>query len=387
MQLPVKQLVDQTNAGFIKAFSYSPSLVVQAPGRVNLLGEHTDYNDGFVLPCAINYHTIIAGRPRTDDQINVVALDYDNQTDVYDLSKPIEPHPEYDWANYVRGVVQLLQARGLPIRGTDLAVCGNIPQGAGVSSSAALEVAVGQIFKALYQLPLSQQDLALIGQQAENEFVGCQCGIMDQLIVAKGEADHALLIDCRSLETSAVAIPNNLAVLIINSNVKRRLVDGEYNVRREQCEAASRAFGVHALRDVSLAQFERQVMELNPIVARRAKHVITENERTQLAYQALARNDLAAMGKLMRDSHASMRDDFEITVEPIDYLADLVNEVLGDEGGARMTGGGFGGCVVALAPEHRVDDVREAVTKHYRVQTGYVEDIYVCHASNGAGVA
>lgn len=386
MQLPIETLVGQTKDGFRAVFSSEPKFVAQAPGRVNLLGEHTDYNDGFALPCAIDYYTIVAGTPRSDGRVRVVALDYDNQTDTFDLAKPITKHPNYDWANYIRGVVKTISDKGLDIGGADLAVCGNIPQGAGVSSSAALEVVIGQTFTAMYDLALSQQDLALIGQQAENDFVGCQCGIMDQLIVAKGEADHALLIDCRSLQTAAVAIPDNLAVLIINSHVKRRLVDGEYNVRREQCEAASKAFKVSALRDVSLAQFEEHQFQLDDVVARRAKHVITENARALQAFEALANSDMAKMGELMRESHVSMRDDFEITVSPIDYLADLVNNVLGNDGGARMTGGGFGGCVVALTPEVRVAEVCDEISAHYQAHTGYKEAVYVCHASPGAGV-
>jgi galactokinase len=311
-------------------------------------------------------------------------MNYDGETDSFSVNSQIEQHPDFAWANYVRGVLDSLQYNGLVFSGADLAILGNIPQGAGLSSSASLEVAVGQAFNALYDLALSQQDLALIGQQAENEFVGCQCGIMDQLIVAKGQAGHALLIDCRSLETSTVAVPAGVNIMIVNSNIQRRLLDGEYNARRQQCEAASLSLGARALRDVSLSQFNEKLTTLNPVVARRAKHVISENDRTEFAYQALANNDIPTMGKLMRESHASMRDDFEITVEPIDYLFDLVNELVGEHGGARMTGGGFGGCVVALLPEHLLEEVSAEILARYKSPNGTAASIYCCQAADGA---
>ncbi|MCV6604851.1 MAG: galactokinase, partial [Porticoccaceae bacterium] len=272
---------------FANTFGYPHQLLAYAPGRVNLIGEHTDYNDGFVLPCAINYGTVVAAAKRDDRRVRVVSIDYGNQLDEFDLDAEITHHPDYLWANYIRGVVKCLQQRGCEFGGVDLAVTGNVPQGAGLSSSAALEVVIGQAFKGLYDLPISQAEIALNGQQAENEFVGCSCGIMDQLISAEGEAGHALLIDCRSLQTRAVSMPDNVTLLIINSNVKRGLVDSEYNIRREQCEAAARALGVTALRDISLTDFAPQESLLAPVVAKRARHVISENERTEQAVDAL----------------------------------------------------------------------------------------------------
>lgn len=376
---------DHTQALFAQHFGYAPALTVQAPGRVNLIGEHTDYNDGFVLPCAINYQTVISCSRRDDRQIRVLAADYDNQQDLFSLDAPIVSHANLRWADYVRGVIKHLQLRDAHFGGADLVIAGNVPQGAGLSSSASLEVAVGQAMQALYQLPLDGVALALNGQEAENQFVGCNCGIMDQLISALGKQDHALLIDCRSLATRAVPMPKNVAVVIINSNVKRGLVDSEYNTRRQQCEEAARFFGVKALRDVSPDLFFPIQHELDPIVAKRARHVISENERTLAAADALAAGDLKLMGKLMAESHASMRDDFEITVPPIDTLVEIVKHTIGDRGGVRMTGGGFGGCIVALMPSELVEAVRSAVALEYPLRTnGLQETFYVCQASQGA---
>ena len=371
---------------FADKFGYPATITIKAPGRVNLIGEHTDYNDGFVLPCAIDYETVIACAQRNDRQIRVIAADYDNEEDSFSLDEPILHSDAHPWANYVRGVVKHLMLRNKDFSGADMVISGNVPQGAGLSSSASLEVAVGQALKSLYDLPLDGVALALNGQEAENQFVGCNCGIMDQLISALGKENHSLLIDCRSLETRAVSMPKNAAVVIINSNVKRGLVDSEYNARREQCEVAARFFGVKALRDVDPALFFSIEYELDPVVSRRARHVITENDRTLAAADALASGDLKRMGELMAESHASMRDDFEITVPQIDKLVEIVKEVIGDKGGVRMTGGGFGGCIVALVPQDMVEKVRHAVEEQYQAHSGLKETFYVCTASQGAGV-
>ncbi|CAE1143631.1 MAG: galactokinase [Serratia rubidaea] len=380
------RLQELTQSVFTQHFGYAPTLTVQAPGRVNLIGEHTDYNDGFVLPCAIDYQTVISIAKRDDRQIRVLAADYDHQVDQFALDQPIVPHEQLQWANYVRGVVKHLQQRNGKFGGADLVISGNVPQGAGLSSSASLEVAVGQALQTLYQLPLDGVALALNGQEAENQFVGCNCGIMDQLISALGQPDHALLIDCRSLATRAVPLPDDVAVVIINSNVKRGLVDSEYNTRRQQCEQAAGFFGVKALRDVSQQQFNAREHEMDPLVAKRARHIISENARTLAAAEALASGDLARMGQLMAESHASMRDDFEITVPPIDALVEIVKAAIGEHGGVRMTGGGFGGCIVALMPQRLVEPVRAAVQREYPLRAnGLQETFYVCTASAGAG--
>lgn len=379
-------LQQKVTDAFIQSFGDQPEIYVQAPGRVNIIGEHTDYNDGFVLPCAIDYQTITAAKKRHDQLVRIVAADYDNDVDEFSLNSEIQFLPEKMWANYVRGVVKFLLARGYQFSGCDIAVSGNVPQGAGLSSSASLEVVIGQTIKALYQLDISQQEIALNGQQAENQFVGCNCGIMDQLISACGDEGHALLIDCRSLELAPISIPDDLVVMIINSNKKRGLVDSEYNIRRQQCESAAQQFGVKALRDVTMAQFEQKQHELPPLVAKRAKHVISENDRTLAAAKALTENNLPQLSVLMEQSHISMRDDFEITVREIDTLVDIVKSVLGERGGVRMTGGGFGGCIVALMKQQLVESVVKAVEQQYSALTGLTADIYVCQPSDGAGV-
>ncbi|MGV6989752.1 galactokinase [Testudinibacter sp. P80/BLE/0925] len=383
----------QAQKEFIEQFEYQPELLVYAPGRVNIIGEHTDYNDGFVMPCAIDYGTAISGAKREDNIFRVYAADL-RQWDEFDLSRPIEPHlqadGEYKWTGYVRGVVKYIQEKCPEFKtGADLAISGNVPLSSGLSSSAALEVATGKFCQVLGGLALSHVDIALIGQKAENRFVGCQCGNMDQLISALGQKDHLLKIDCRSLETEAVPVPQGVAVMIVNSNVKHDLVAGEYNSRRQQCEQAAAFFGVKALRDVSIAQFkalEEELTALDPIVAKRARHIVTENQRVLDAAAALKNGDLQQLGVLMGQSHDSMRDDFEITVPEVDYLVELAQQVIGNSGGARMTGGGFGGCIVALAPEDKIDAVRRQIAGHYHKRTGLKETFYVCHASAGVSV-
>ncbi|MFL1801978.1 galactokinase [Plesiomonas shigelloides] len=382
----MSELIDNVKNAFKATLGYAPTHIVQAPGRVNLIGEHTDYNDGFVLPCAINYQTVVAAAKRDDNIVRVISVDYGNAQDEFDLTQEIAFQHDKMWANYIRGVVKCLLARGFQFTGADIAVSGNVPQGAGLSSSAALEVVIGQTFKVLFNLEISQAEIALNGQQAENEFVGCNCGIMDQMISAEGSQQHAMLLDCRSLETTSVSMPKELAVVIINSNKKRGLVDSEYNTRREQCEAVAAIFGVKALRDVTLEQFNQKSHELDPLLRKRARHVITENYRTLDAAQALSQHDMQRMARLMAESHASMRDDFEITVSEIDTLVAMVKEVIGERGGVRMTGGGFGGCVVALVPHDLVASVQAVVDANYEAQTGLKAAIYVCQAMDGAGL-
>ncbi len=374
---------------FEKYFGNAPAHLVQAPGRVNLIGEHTDYNDGFVFPCAINYQTVVAAQKRTDDVVRVIAVDFDEASDEFVISENIEQSDKL-WANYIRGVVQFLRQRavmgGYEFSGADLVVSGNVPLGAGLSSSAALEVVIGQTFKELYNLNISQAEIALNGQQAENEYVGCNCGIMDQLISAKGEAGKALLIDCRDLSTQAFSIPDSLAVMIINSNKKRGLVDSEYNTRREQCENAAKQLGVKALRDATLTDLQQSTIALDSDTFKRAKHVITENERTLAMADALKNSNIAKISQLMRESHHSMRDDFEITVSEIDFLVETIDKALGDTGGVRMTGGGFGGCVVALVPHDKVEEIQQLIADTYQAKTGLKESIYLCQPCAGAGL-
>lgn len=370
---------------FEQKYAKKPELTVYAPGRVNIIGEHTDYNDGFVMPCAINYGTAVSGTKRDDGVFNVYAADLD-KSDSFSLQQEI-CRSEHKWKNYVRGVVHFIQQRCPEFRqGADLVISGNVPLSSGLSSSASLEVAVGKFCQQLGNLPLTHTEIALIGQKAENQFVGANCGNMDQLISALGQEDHLLMIDCRSLETKATPVPHNVAVMIVNSNVKHDLVTGEYNTRRQQCEAAAKFFGVKALRDVSIQQFREKEAELTALdeeTAKRARHIVTENQRVLEAVEALNQGNIPRLGELMGQSHSSMRDDFEITVPEIDYLVELAQSAIGSEGGARMTGGGFGGCIVAIAPVEKVEAVRQIIADNYEKRTGIKETFYVCTASAG----
>ena len=378
--------IERASLGFKTHFGAEPQYFFQAPGRVNLIAEHTDYNDGFVLPTAIDAATVVAASPREDGLIRVIAADLDEQESVFELGVQIPSDKHVLWSNYVRGVAQIMCARGYQIRGADLVIAGNVPQGVGLSSSASLEMAVGTALAHMSGLSISPTDLALIGQEAENEYVGCKCGIMDQLISAAGEEGHALLIDCRSLTTHAVSMPDNAAVVIIDSGVERQLVGSEYNERRSQCEEASRLLGVSALRDATLEDVEANQDVWDSVIYRRARHVVTENQRTQEAASALLEGNLARLSTLMADSHASLRDDFEVTVPAIDTLVEIVGDVIGERGGVRMTGGGFGGCVVALVPSELVSAVEEAVNTSYTKKTGNRSQIFVCLPSAGAGL-
>ena len=378
------ELQARLEAAFHRAHGHAPTHVLRAPGRVNLIGEHTDYNDGFVLPCAIDFETRVAASPRADRCLHVVAADLGDARDLFALDEPITPRADAPWADYVRGVVAMLQLQGLPVPGAHLAIAGNVPQGAGLSSSAALEVAVLQALNHLGGLGLDATTVARLAQRAENDFVGCRCGIMDQLVSARGQDGHALLIDCRTLQATPVPLPPGLAVMIVHSRVARGLVDSAYNERREQCEAAAAFFGLPALRDVGPDALQAAQGHLPPVVWRRARHVVTENQRTQDAAAALAGGDLVTLGRLMAESHASMRDDFQITVPAIDHLVAVLQQAIGPAGGARMTGGGFGGCVVALMPRHRVAVATQAVARHYRAPGGEPARVWVCQAQRGA---
>ena len=377
-------LQNMVKTTFQREFGADATQLFSAPGRVNLIGEHTDYNDGFVLPCAIQFETVLASRlVPGSSQIEIFAADY-QQLHVIDLTETVQPVTTPRWANYVRGVVAGLQQRGLALPGCQLVVGGNVPQGAGLSSSASLEMVLGLGLSTLAGAPLSPRDNALNGQQAEHQFAGCQCGIMDQLVSAAGLAGQALLLDCRSLDYQTVPMPASLQVLIIHSNVKRGLVDSAYNERRQQCEAAASFFGVKALRDVTLAQLEAAKSQLDPLIYARARHVISENNRTEAAAVALKNGDIQTLSALMAQSHQSMRDDFAITVPAIDFLVAEVAAMCGERGGVRMTGGGFGGCVVALLPADLVEPVCQHLSKVYPAAHQLEPTFYLCQASAGA---
>jgi galactokinase len=340
-------LKERALSAFAEAYGEGEPRLFAASGRVNLIGEHTDYNDGFVLPMPIGRATIVAARPIAAARIEVFAANL-GERDAFDIDRPIE-HSQSSWANYVRGVAVAMLDEGLSLGGTQLAIFGDLPLGSGLSSSASLEIAVGRALAALSGLNIPPRRLALIARAAENDFAGCPSGIMDQLVVAEGESGAALLIDCRSLQTQTVALPADVDVLIVESGERHVNVGGGYVERREQCEAAARALGATALRDVEPDQLQAAQAALDPILFRRARHVVTENHRVLQAVAALRAGDLHALGALLVQSHASMRDDFEITTPRIDAVADFLNERLASEGGgARMTGGGFGGCVIAV---------------------------------------
>ncbi|ACE83077.1 galactokinase [Cellvibrio japonicus] len=374
----------QINQWFTQAFGNAPLAVVKAPGRVNLIGEHTDYNQGFVLPAAINYYTAIALSPEDHRQITIVAHNFEGERVQIDLDQPMVKDPSTSWPNYVRGVIQQLQQQGFQLAGGKLYIAGDVPAGAGLSSSASLEMALVRALLRLSGESIEPTQAALLGQAAENHFVGCNCGIMDQLISACGQASSALLIDCRDLSTRAVPIPADWELLIVHSGVKRGLVDSEYNQRRHQCEAAAAFFGKTSLRDLNLEELLAAEGQLDDLSFRRARHVLTENQRTLLAADALKRADMLSLAKAMAESHASMRDDFNITTPAIDKLVAILTNAAAGEGGARMTGGGFGGCVVAIAPKQVIPRLMAAVEREYQAATGCEPTLIPARASEGA---
>jgi galactokinase len=378
-------LQQKVTAAFTERFGSPPPLLVQAPGRVNLIGEHTDYNDGFVLPMAIDRGIWLALRPQEDDQVAVHSLDF-GETAVFHLTNL--QNSNSGWSEYLKGVAWALQENGYALRGWEGVMAGNVPKGAGLSSSAALELATARAFQQVAGFDWDAAQMAKLSQRAENKWVGVNCGIMDQMISAAGQAGHALLIDCRSLETKAVPLPPALdgsgtAVVILDTTTRRGLVDSAYNERREQCEAAANYFGVPALRDVSIGEFLAEADSLEPLTRRRAKHVITENLRTLNAAKAMQNADAALLGQLMNESHTSLRDDFEVTNDALNIIVAIAQAQDGCFG-ARMTGAGFGGCAVALVHEAKVAGFVTAVSNQYQQQANLAPKIYVCQPSDGA---
>lgn len=367
---------------FEAMFGAAPALVARAPGRVNLIGEHTDYNDGFVLPCAISVESRVAAAPRRDGRIRVIACDFGGAMAEWPLDAAYAADPAQPWADYIRGMTATMAARGHALTGADIAVSGTVPKGAGLSSSASLMVGIGRALAGLAGITIAPAEIARMAQAGECDHVGMRCGIMDQLASAAGVAHHALMIDCRSLDVRPVAMPEDVQILIVHSGVARGLVEGAYNERRAQCEAAAAAVGVAALRDADMAMLESA--RLDPLTLARARHVVSENARVLAAAEALAAGDLVATGELMAASHASMRDDFQITVPKLDALAAELQALIGPEGGARMTGGGFGGAVVALCRADRADAVLAGLT--YRKPDGGAPLVLRETACDGAGL-
>jgi galactokinase len=372
-------LVLTVRESFIKQFGYEPTYTVRAPGRVNLIGEHTDYNDGFVLPMAIDRAVYIALRPRQDKQVRIYSLDFDawGEFDLRKLQK------EKGWLEYLKGMAWALQEEGHTLQGWEGVLTGDVPRGSGLSSSAALEMATARAFHQVSNFPWESAKIALLGQKTENQWVGANTGIMDQMISASGQKGYALLIDCRSLETEAVPLPTGTVAVIMDTMTRHSHTESGYNERRAECEEAAKFFGVKALRDVTLEQFNANAEGLSEVVRRRAKHVITENDRTLRAAQAMKQGDAVLLGQLMNESGDSLRHDFEVTNDALDMMVDSARAETGCYG-ARMTGGGFGGCAVALVDAKHAETFAKNVTKSYQTKSGKEPQIYVCEPSAGA---
>lgn len=368
---------------FVKTFGTKPDMLFSAPARVNLIGEHTDYNDGFVLPVAINFHTVIAVKVRKDQQFRAISDAYGDIRQ-WQFGEEGDSQADDEWVNYLKGFSGAIAKTGLSVKGLDLAVVGNVPAKAGLAASASLEIAFGTAVNDTSQLHLSPLAVAQLAQRSENNYLGYGCGIMDQLTSAIAEEESALLIDCMDLECQPVKIPDDLSLMLINSGLPSVLQSDEFNLRRQQCEQVAQHFGLDSLRDLRLAQLTAAKDELDPVAYRRAHHVVTENTRTQQAARALARGDIAKISQLMAESHASMRDDFETSHPSIDMLVDIIQQQVGAHGGVRLAGKGFGGCVVALVEHEVTDKVINAVEQQYQAQTGLEANIYLCSPCAGA---
>jgi len=365
---------------FGRVYGGRPALQVAAPGRVNLIGEHTDYNEGFVLPAAIDRHSVMGVTARDDRTVRVYAADFDDLS-TFSLDD-IQHDAQHRWSNYERGVAWVLQQEGYTLRGMDMVITGDVPIASGLSSSASIEVATAYAFQRLSNLELDGVRRALLCQKAENEFVGMRCGIMDQYIISLGKRDHALMIDCRSLDYQLVPIPPGCSVVVCDTKKRRGLVDSEYNTRRQECETGARLLGVRALRDVTPQAFEARQHELSEVTRKRCRHVVTEDQRVLDAVQALRDGDVALFGRLMNASHVSLRDDYQVSCRELDIMVHVAEQQDGVLG-ARMTGAGFGGCTVNLVRADAAEAFRQHVAEGYTAATGLTPDIYVCLAEEG----
>jgi galactokinase len=383
-------VLDDIHVAFERRFGSRPR-VFRAPGRTNLIGEHTDYNDGFVLPVAIDRETTVAIAPARIGSPGKPTLRVHSEefaeTVEFDL-RAASPSPRRHWSNYVRGVALMLEKSGYEIGATDLLIRSNVPIGAGVSSSASLEVAAAMAMASLGGRKIPRLDLARMCQRAENEFVGARCGIMDQFVACFGSAGHAVFLDCRSLEYALVALPPGVWLVLCNTMVKHEIAAGEYNARRGECESAVKLLAsvipcLRALRDVTPAQVD-QYRELLPgTLFRRAKHVTTENARVMEARVALETGNFSDMGRLMKQSHESLRDDYEVSCGELDLMAQLAWKFEGCLG-ARMTGGGFGGCTINLVNAARVEEFSAYMKHGYEKTIGRPPEIYICESAGGA---
>jgi galactokinase len=375
-------------AFFTSTYGAKPTLAVRAPGRVNLIGEHTDYNDGFCLPMAIERDVRVVLTKRADRTVRVASVEQAGGVVSFELGTAIPKATDkaHRWADYVKGCAQVLAAAGVPLVGCDLALTGDVPLGSGLSSSAALEVATIHALLAAAGQTLPGARIAKLGQQAENQYVGTNCGILDQLSSACGVLGQPMLMDCRTLELTPAPLPAGVAVVIADTGKRRGLVDSAYNERRSQCEAGAKALGVSHLRDVSLHGLWQAVQagSLSPQAFRRCSHVVAENGRTQAAFACLKAGDAVALGQLMDQSHADLRDQFEVTCPELDVMVAIARGLPGCLG-SRMTGAGFGGCTVSLVREGDVAAFVPALTAGYKAKFDLPVAVYVTKAAAGAG--
>jgi galactokinase len=360
--------------------------IFRAPGRVNLLGEHTDYNDGFVMPCAIDFSTSVAISPRQDRKLVIRSEEFSEQFEFSLDNLPSQGRGA--WSDYVLGIAVMLVQMGHPIPGASLLVRGEVPIGAGLSSSAAIEVASALALLSLNGDQISLPEIAKLCQRSENLFVGARVGIMDQFVSCLGKADHALLLDCRSLEFKLIPIPENLRLVICNTMVKHDHASGSYNRRREECDQGVKILTkwypeIRALRDVSVEQLKEHAAEIPQAIYKRCLHVVSENARVLTGAKYLTNGEVAQFGRLMRESHRSLRDLFEVSCRELDVMVEIAQDLKGYRGG-RMTGGGFGGCTVNLVTAENSETFVEGIAERYHSATGIHPDIYVCSASNGA---
>jgi galactokinase len=366
----------------------SPPEIFSAPGRVNLIGEHTDYNEGFVLPSAIGFYVRVAVSCRSDGKL---LLRSSSLSDKFEFALDGLPSRKlFAWCDYVVGVAVMLARAGISLKGANLFIHGEVPIGAGLSSSAALEVASALALLSVASQDLPLTDVAKLCQGAENEFVGARVGIMDQFVSCFGQEGHAILLDCRSLDYKLVPIPDDVRFVICNTRVKHELSSGEYNRRREECEEAVRSFakeysGIRSLRDVSSGQLSAVAGTMDPVLYKRSKHVISENERVIRAAERFRADDLNGVGRLMRESHRSLRDDYEVSCRELDLMVEAAEGLPGYYGG-RMTGGGFGGCTVNLVDESHAKTFADQVAERYQQATKISPEIIVCSAANGAAL-
>ncbi len=374
--------LDRAQEAFEWAWGRPPQVVARAPGRVNLIGEHVDYNDGFVLPVAIDRDVVVAASPVPGRHVRACAADL-RETSEFSLDAPGEERPA--WTAYIRGVAAMIENAGIDLPGADLAVAGDVPPGAGLSSSAAFEVAVARALLALARTVVPDMEVVEICHRAERAFTGVQCGVMDQFAVVYGRAGHALFLDCRSLDCWPVSVPEEVALVTTDSGQRRSLSHSAYNVRVRECDEAARRLHVRKLRDVDVADFERAVGGLPDPLGRRARHVVTEMERTREAAAGLEAGVLWRVGRCLNESHESLRDDFEVSTPELDALVLAARSVHGVYG-SRLCGAGFGGCTISLVANSAVSEFLERVPAEYRRATGLEARVWVSRPADGASL-